>query len=126
MKILAMMGLVSAAALAPYAAAASSEMTVSIDVRTNALVPGTSEAVTKSVRIPSTCTYVSHGLEVLERRPAAQSESGPDGTTSYHAELRRDHAGRIDAVALTVTANVQPSLDPSAIGIRLSVNMRCE
>jgi hypothetical protein len=125
MKSLVLSALVSAAALAQSAEAPLQEATVSIDVRANALVPGSSEGVTKSVSIPSPCTYVSHHVQVLERQPPGRADSSADSTTSYSAELRRDRAGRIDAVALTVVASVAPSLEPSAIGIRLSVVMRC-
>ncbi len=107
------------------AAAAGQEATVSIDVRANAAVPGSSEGVTKSVAIPAACTYVSHGTVVLDRHPAAPSGSRAADGTSYSVELRRDRGGRIDAVALTLNANA-PALEPASIAVRLSVVMRCE
>jgi hypothetical protein len=126
MKPRAYLSLAAALVLALPARAAPTEATITIDVRTTALVPGSSEGVTKAIRIPSTCTYLRHGLEVLERLPPEPVEHGPDAATSYSAQLRRAPGGRIDAVALTVVASVPPSLEPSAIGVRLSVVVRCE
>jgi hypothetical protein len=125
MKLLLPVLLVSAMASAQSLDAPHQEATVSVEARANAVIPGSTQRVTKSVPIPPACTYVRHNLDVLERQPGGREE-GATAATSFSAEMRRDTHGRIDSVALTVVANVLPSLQPSAIGIRLSVVMRCD
>ena len=112
----------------PAAAAVEThkEATVSVEARTEASVPGSSEGATKSVPIPATCSYVRHSLELLAREPPTPASHRSDGNTSYSDELRRDKNGRITAVAVTVQANVSESRQPASIGVRLSVVMRCE
>ena len=105
--------------------AAQPEATLSIEVQVDALTPGSSEGVTRSVPIPTPCTYVSHHLELLARNPESPLASRDDGTTSYRDELRRDSNGRVSAVALTLTAKMTPSGLPSSMRIRLAVAMRC-
>jgi hypothetical protein len=126
MKSLVLAAFVAATGLAHSVEAAPQEMTLSIEARTNAVMPGSSEGATKSVSIPSSCVYVSHRLEVLDRQPPGHSGSRVDDPTRYSAELQRDRNGRVEAVALTVVATVPPSLQASAIGVRLSVLIRCE
>ena len=125
MKLLLPVLLVSAVASAQSADPPRQEATVSIEARANAVIPGSTQRVTKSVPIPAACTYVRHNLDVLERARGGRDQAAT-AATSFAAEMRRDKSGRIDSVALTVTANVLPSLQPSAIGIRLSVVMRCD
>ena len=121
----ALLALVVVASVRPAAAAEGQEATVSIEVRANAAVPGSSEGITKSVTIPAACTYVSHGTAVLDRHPAAPADGRAPGATSYAVELRRDKNGRVSAVALTLNASA-PALEPASIGVRLSVVMRCD
>ena len=101
--------------------------TLSIDVHIDALTPGSSEGTTRSVAIPSACTYVSHRLELLTRHPASPLSTHNDASTSYRDELRRDPSGRVTAVALTLNATMPAAAaDPSSIGLRMSVVMRCD
>ncbi|MBS0395424.1 MAG: hypothetical protein JSR54_12415 [Proteobacteria bacterium] len=108
------------------AAGAPTEMTLSVEARSSALMPGSSEGATKRVAIPSTCAYVSHHVDVLEREPPVQGAGAPGATTSYSTDLQRASDGRITSVALTVLARVTPELLPAAIGARLTVRVRCE
>ena len=126
MKILVLGALIAATASAQSADTSHPEATVSVEARASAVIPGSSQQVTKSVPISSSCAYVSHRTEVLERQPVGPVDNRPEAVTSYTAALRRTASGRIDAVALTVLAHVPPSLEPSAIAVRLSVVMRCE
>lgn len=126
MKHFLLLALLGTAAAAQTPDVPHPEATVSVEARASAIIPGSSQRSTKSVSIPSTCTYVSHRLDVLERLPPGHGEARTDGVTSYGAELRRSPSGHIDSVALTVVANVPPSLEPASIGIRLSVVMRCD
>ena len=100
--------------------------TLSIDVHIDALTPGSSEGTTRSVAVPAACTYVSHHLELLTRHPASPLSTHNDASTSYRDELRRDSSGRVTAVALTLNASMPAAGDPSSIGIRMSVVMRCD
>ncbi len=118
--------IVATAAAAQTGEAPHPEATVSVEARASAVIPGSSQRATKSVPIPATCTYISHRLDVLERLPPGRADNRTDGVTSYGAELRRSPGGHIDSVALTVVANVPPSLEPATIGVRLSVVMRCD
>jgi len=126
MRTLLLAIVVSAAASAQTADTTKPPATVSIDARASAVIPGSSNRVTRSVPIAFPCTYVSHSLTVLEREPAVAAGAGASAPTSFSAELRRAPGGRIEAVAVTVVASVTPSLEPSSIGVRLAVVMRCE
>ena len=126
MRILLLATMLAATAAAQTADPPRPEATVSVEARASALIPGSSQRATKSVPIPYTCTYVSHHMDVLERLPPGRADNRADGVTSYAAELRRSPSGHIDSVALTVVANVPPSMEPASIGVRLSVVMRCD
>ncbi len=126
MKLASSLAIIAVAALALATAAAEQQATVSIEARTNALVPGSSEGVTKTVAIPPTCTYVSHHVDVLERKPEQPASGDRNDPTSFSTALSRDAHGRVDAVKVTVVARVPESLQSAAIGVRLSVVMRCD
>ena len=126
MRTLLLAIVISAAASAQTPDTAKPPATVSIDARASAVIPGSSNRVTRSVPIAFPCTYVSHSLTVLEREPAVSSDTHSAAPTSFSAELRRAPGGRIEAVALTVVASVTPTLQPTSIGVRLAVVMHCE